>query len=88
MTRAESEAPQDPAQLARYWQRTRRLTGWLLLAWAAVGFGVTWFARDLSFSFFGWPFGFWVAAQGALFVFCGIVAFYAHAMRKSDEVSR
>ncbi len=75
----------DSARLLRYWQRTRRLTGWLLLLWALVCFGLTFFARSLNFSFFGWPFGFWVAAQGALFVFCAIVAYYAYAMRKLDE---
>ena len=78
----------DAARLRRYWQRTRRLTGWLLVVWALACFGLTFFARSLNFSFFGWPFGFWVAAQGALFVFCVIVAYYAHAMRKLDEASR
>ena len=34
-----------------------------------VGFVVTWFARDLDFPFFGWPFSFWVAAQGGIIVF-------------------
>lgn len=77
----------DPA-LQRYWQRTCRLTAWLLGLWGLVGFGLTYFARSLSFSFFGWPFGFWVAAQGALLVFCGLIAFYAYAMRKLDENSR
>jgi len=77
----------DPAaRNLRYWQRTRRLTGGLLLVWALVCFGITFFARELSaLRFFGWPFSFWVAAQGALLVFCGIVAYYAYAMGKLDE---
>ncbi|MDY0743737.1 DUF4212 domain-containing protein [Paucibacter sp. R3-3] len=70
----------------RYWRRTRRLTGWLLCVWALVCFGITFFARELSaLRFFGWPFSFWVAAQGALLVFCGIVAYYAWAMGKLDQ---
>jgi putative solute:sodium symporter small subunit len=78
----------ESAQTGRYWQRARRLTGWLLVLWTFVCFGLTFFARSLNFSFFGWPFSFWVAAQGALFVFCAIVSYYAYAMRKLDEASR
>lgn len=76
----------DELRLRQYWQRTRRLTAGLLMIWAVVGFGMTYFARQLNFSFFGWPFGFWVAAQGALLVFAAIVAFYAYAMRRLDEL--
>ncbi len=70
--------------MQQYWLRVIRLTAWLLL-WALVSFGLTYFARHLNFSFFGWPFSFWLASQGALLVFCLIVAFYAYAMRKLDE---
>jgi putative solute:sodium symporter small subunit len=77
--------PESPAQAA-YWRRIQRLTGLLLLIWALVAFGLTYFARDLSFTFFGWPFGFWVAAQGAILVFIAIVAYYTHATRKLDEL--
>ncbi len=78
-------AAHEAIRLQQYWLRVKRLTAWLLLAWALVSFGLTYFARDLNFSFFGWPFSFWVASQGALLVFCLIVAFYAYAMRKLDE---
>lgn len=77
--------PESPAQTA-YWRRIQRLTGVLLLIWALVAFGLTYFARSLSFKFFGWPFGFWVAAQGAILVFIAIVAYYAYATRKLDEL--
>ena len=80
----------DPAsdRLHRYWQRTRRLTGQLLLVWAGISFGLTYFARELNFTFFGWPFSFWVASEGAMIVFCILVAYYARAMRKLDELYR
>lgn len=71
-----------------YWRRTRRLTAALLLAWFLVSFVLIYFARQLSFDFFGWPFGFWVASQGAVAVFCLIVAYYAWAMRRLDEQAR
>ncbi len=70
---------------ARHWRRTQRLTGALLFAWFAVGFGVTWFARDLDFPFFGWPFSFWVAAQGGVIVFVALIAIYARRMARVDR---
>jgi putative solute:sodium symporter small subunit len=71
---------------AAYWQRTRRLTLQLLLAWFLVTFGVIFFARELSrMVFFGWPFSFYMAAQGATLIYVAIVAFHAWRMRKLDQ---
>ncbi len=50
---------------------------WLLLACFAASFGVVFFARDLHSSLAGWPLGFWLAAQGSVFVFIAIVAGFA-----------
>lgn len=68
-----------------YWRRTLRVTGLLLCIWFVVTFVVVFFARDLDFDFFGWPFGFWVAGQGALLVYIAIVGFYAHYMNRLDD---
>jgi len=78
----------DPtrAARARHWRRTRRLTAALLLAWFVIGFVVTWFARDLDFPFFGWPFSFWVAAQGGIVVFVVLIALYARRMARNDRL--
>ena len=43
-------------------------------------FGVSYFARELSFSLVGWPFSFWMAAQGALIVYWLLVWYYARRM--------
>jgi putative solute:sodium symporter small subunit len=67
-----------------YWRRTRRLTAWLLLAWAVVSFAPVYFARELSLEVFGWPLAFWLASQGALLGFCIIVIVYARQMAKLD----
>ncbi len=81
------EAPDpDTARHKRYWQRTCRLTLALLVLWAVVSFGLVYEARSLNeINFFGWPLGFWVAAQGALLVFLAIVAFYAWAMTRLEK---
>ena len=83
----ESAAAPDPvrAARARHWRRTQRLTAVLLLAWFVIGFVVTWFARELDFPFFGWPFSFWVAAQGGIVVFVVLIAVYALRMARIDR---
>jgi putative solute:sodium symporter small subunit len=70
---------------ARHWRRTQRLTAALLGVWFAVGFALPWFARDLEFTFFGWPFSFWVAAQGGAMVFVAILVVYARRMARIDR---
>ena len=71
--------------LRRYWSRTRRVTALLMAVWLVVTFVVAYFARELSFAFFGWPFSWWVAAQGALLVYVLIVVFYARYMNRLDR---
>jgi len=68
----------------RYWRKNLAVTAVLLLVWFSVTFGVSYFARALSFRFFGWPFSFWVGAQGALVVYCLIIGFYAWYMNRLD----
>ena len=77
--------PVRTAARARHWRRTQRLTAALLLAWFLVGFVVTWFARELDFPFFGWPFSFWVAAQGGVVVFVLLLVVYARRMARIDR---
>ncbi len=67
-----------------YWRSTLRLTGGLFLLWLAVTFGIAYFARELDFTFFGWPFSFWTAAQGSLIVYVLIIWIYARRMDALD----
>jgi putative solute:sodium symporter small subunit len=69
----------------QYWRKNLRLTGFLLVIWFVVSFVVAYFARDLSFNFFGWPFSFWVAAQGALVTYVALIFFYARTMNRLDQ---
>ncbi|OGB05645.1 MAG: hypothetical protein A3E79_07560 [Burkholderiales bacterium RIFCSPHIGHO2_12_FULL_61_11] len=68
----------------RYWRKNLVVTAILLLIWFIVTFGVSYFARALSFTFFGWPFSFWMGAQGALLVYGLIIGFYAWYMNRLD----
>ncbi len=69
----------------QYWQKNLRMTALLLAIWFVVTFVVGYNARELNFEFFGWPFSFWVGAQGALVVYVLIIAYYAHYMNNLDK---
>ena len=61
-----------------YWQQTRRLTTTLLLVWLVLSFGTLYFARELaSIHFFGWPFSFYMAAQGLTLLYVVILAIFS-----------
>jgi putative solute:sodium symporter small subunit len=68
-----------------YWRKNLRITAVLMVIWFVVTYVVAFFARDLNFNFFGWPFSFWVAAQGALVVYVVMIWFYARTMNRLDE---
>ena len=73
-------------QVSPYWRKTRRLTAWLLLIWVVLTFCVSWFARELNaYSFFGFPFGFYFAAQGILICYLGIIVYYSRRMGCLDR---
>ena len=66
--------------------RHLKLKAVLLLLWVAVTFVATYFARDLQQRVFGtWPLGYWIAAQGAVLVFIGIVVVYGWAMNRFER---
>ena len=68
----------------RYWRKTLTITALLLVVWFVTTFVVSYFARDLDFIFFGWPFSFWMGAQGSLIIYVAIIWFYARYMNKLD----
>lgn len=69
-----------------YWRRNLHITSVLMLIWFVVTFVAAYFARELStFIFFGWPFSFWMAAQGALIVYCVLIWYYARTMNRLDH---
>ena len=67
-----------------YWGKNLQITGILLFIWFVVTFVVTFFSRDLQFNFFGWPFAFYMAAQGSLIIYVVIIWYYARYMNKLD----
>ena len=69
-----------------YWRSTLRLSAALLAVWLVVTLAVCLLGPHITQVLFGWPIGFWAAAQGALprLVFCAIVWAYAWLMDRLD----
>ena len=68
-----------------YWHKNLVITGILLFIWFVVTFVEAWFARELNqLSFLGFPFGFYMSAQGSLIVYVVIIGVYAWYMNKLD----
>lgn len=68
-----------------YWRKNVTMTLILLAIWAIITFVVGYYARDLSFQFFGWPFAFYMGAQGSLILYVVIIGYYAWYMNKLDQ---
>ncbi len=69
----------------RYWAKNLRITAILLFIWFVVTFVVAYYARELSFTFFGWPFSWWMSAQGSLIIYVLIIGYYARYMNRLDR---
>lgn len=69
-----------------YWHRNLTITAILLGIWFVVTFVIGFFARDLSsITVLGFPFPFYMGAQGALVIYVLIIWFYARHMNKLDQ---
>jgi putative solute:sodium symporter small subunit len=68
-----------------YWRALLKKTAWLLAIWFLVTYVIGYYAEALSFNFFGWPFSFWVGAQGSLIIYVLIIWYYARTMNRMDE---
>ena len=70
-----------------YWKANNRVIASLLLIWALVslGGGVVFVKPLNAVNFFGLPLGFWIAQQGAIYVFILLIFVYARAMDAIDR---
>ena len=69
-----------------YWRKNMSITAILLAIWFVVTYVVGFFARDLNaITFFGFPLGFYMGAQGALIIYVVIIFYYANRMNKLDN---
>lgn len=69
-----------------YWKTNIRIIVISLVIWALVSFGFGILLRPLlsGIPIGGTDLGFWFAQQGSIFVFLGLIFFYAWRMNKLD----
>ncbi len=72
---------------AGYWSATLRLLTGILIVWAVVAYGLAIvFAPALNnFHLGGYPLGFWFGQQGSIYIFIGLIFFYAKKMGDIDR---
>ena len=72
--------------LEQHWAETPSLTTWILILWFIFSMGIFFFANSLnSITFFGWPFGFYMAAQGSLVIFVVLIVVLNIKQEKIDD---
>ena len=81
-----SEQQQNLQVREQYWRDHKWLLAVLLSIWFCVTFAVVFFARELSaLQFFGFPFSFYMAAQGSMLVYVLVTLVYAMRMNRLEE---
>lgn len=70
-----------------YWSATLRLLTGILIVWAVVAYGLAiLFAPALNnFHLGGYPLGFWFGQQGSIYIFIGLIFYYAKKMGEIDR---
>lgn len=75
----------DNSRREEHWRRTKSLMVVTLSIWFVFSFVVHWFANALnSVDFFGWPLGFYMAAQGSEIIFVITLFWFARTQHKID----
>ena len=75
-----------PAQRDAYWSRTSRLMWIIMFLWVVFSFVIPAFAIQLNaIRIFGFPLGFYMAAQGSLIFYVVVCFWNASAQNKIDK---
>jgi putative solute:sodium symporter small subunit len=76
----------EKSRLQDYWKYNIRLTAITLAIWFFVGYVCVFFVAGLnSVVIYGFPFGYYMGAQGSLIVFVVLIFNYAFRMNKADR---
>ncbi len=65
--------------------KVRRLTVLCLAVWLGVTLAPVWAASHPGWRLWGWPVDFWMAAQGCVLAYLGLVAFYAWQVHRWEQ---
>lgn len=70
-----------------YWSANLKLVAICMVIWFVVsfGFGIILVEPLNNIRLGGFKLGFWFAQQGSIYVFVGLIFFYANRMKKLDK---
>ena len=76
-----------PENRAAYWRANLQLVFVCLVVWfvCSYGFGIFLVEELNSLRLGGFQLGFWFAQQGSIYIFVGLIFFYAWRMNKLDQ---
>jgi putative solute:sodium symporter small subunit len=70
-----------------YWRKNLTITMILLFIWFVVTFVIGYYARELhGLTIIGFPFAFYMGAQGSLIIYIVIIGVYAWYMNRQDKL--
>jgi putative solute:sodium symporter small subunit len=76
----------DKEKLKAYWKLNIRLTTIVMVIWFVVTYVAIFFTPQLnSIVILGFPFGYYMGAQGSLIIFVILIFWYAFKMNAADK---
>jgi putative solute:sodium symporter small subunit len=76
----------DKEKLKKYWAENVKLTAIIMVIWFVVTYVAIFFSPELNnIVIYGFPFGYYMGAQGSLIIFVILIFWYAFAMNKKDK---
>ena len=76
----------DKEKLKKYWAENIKLTAIIMVIWFVVTYVAIFFSPELNnIVIYGFPFGYYMGAQGSLIIFVILIFWYAFAMNKKDK---
>jgi len=76
----------DKKKLAEYWSYNIKLTTITMVIWFVVTYVAIFFTPELNnIVILGFPFGYYMGAQGSLIVFVILIFNYSNKMNKADK---
>jgi putative solute:sodium symporter small subunit len=80
-------SPLNEQQAKEYWSRNLSLMVKLLVVWFVVSYGCGIILVDVlnQIQIGGYKLGFWFAQQGSIYVFVGLIFYYAKKMAALDR---
>ena len=80
-------AERNDSQASEYWSATLRLLIGILVVWFVVPFlgGIVFADLLNNIKLGGYPLGFWIAHQGAIYLFIVLIFFYIWRMGEIDR---